>query len=92
MLIKEYDIMKIKEQVNDKEILLHFANIAWILIINVILMFNINLEDQEFDRCLWINILMNMKTKQNICDIDKAHRLLILKYNEMIGKDFNSNE
>jgi hypothetical protein len=28
MLIKEYDIMKIKEQVNDKEILLHFANIA----------------------------------------------------------------
>ncbi len=92
MHIKEYDIMKVKKQLNVKEILMHFANIAWISIINVILMSSTKLEDQGFDRCLWINTLLNLKTKQKICDIDRAHKLLVLKYNEMIEEDFYSNE
>jgi hypothetical protein len=49
MLIKEYDIMKVKYQLDDKEMLLYFANIAWILIINVILVFSTKLKNQEFD-------------------------------------------
>jgi hypothetical protein len=72
--------------------LLHFANIAWILTINVILVFSTRLKNQEFDRCLWSNTLMNMKIKQKICDIDRFHKLLILEYNEMIEEDFYSNE
>ncbi len=56
-----------------------FEDTAYISFIDVTLMFNIKLIKHKFDRCSRINILMKMKSKKKICDIQMRYNLLILE-------------
>ncbi len=79
MLIEKYDTMLINTKLNKQNRRLLFKNTAYILFIDVTLMFSTKLIKQEFDKCFKINTLMKMKSKKKICDIQMRYNLLILE-------------
>jgi hypothetical protein len=88
MLIEKYDTMLMNAKLNDHNRRLLFENTAYISFIDVTLMFSTKLIKQKFDRCSKTNILMKMKSKKKICNIQMRYNLLILKdeeNNEMIA-------
>jgi hypothetical protein len=89
MLIEKYDTMLINSKLNEQNKKLLFENTAYVSFINVTLVFSIKLIKKEFDKCFRINILMKMKSKKKICDIQMRHNLLILKHeNEIMTTNF----
>jgi hypothetical protein len=69
MLIVKYDTMLVNAKLNERNRRLLFEDTAYILFIDVTLVFSTKLIKQRFDRCSRTNILMNMKSKKKICDI-----------------------
>jgi hypothetical protein len=84
MLIERYDTMLINAKLNEQKRRLLFEDTAYISFIDVTLVFSIKLIKQEFDRYSKINILMKMKSKKKICDIQMRHNLLILEHENEI--------
>jgi hypothetical protein len=88
MLIEKYDTMLVNAKLNERNRRLLFEDTAYISFIDVTLVFSTKLIKQKFDRCSRTNILMKMKSKKKICDIQMRYNLLILKdeeNNEMIA-------
>jgi hypothetical protein len=89
MLIEKYDTMLVNAKLNERNRRLLFEDTAYILFIDVTLVFSTKLIKQKFDKCSKINTLMKMKSKKKICDIQMRYNLLILEYsdenNEMIA-------
>jgi hypothetical protein len=79
MLIERYDTMLINAKLSEQNRRLLFEDTAYISFIDVTLVFSTKLIKQEFDRCSRINILMKMKSKKKICDIQMRYNLLILE-------------
>jgi hypothetical protein len=79
MLIEKYNTMLINAKLNEQNKRLLFKITAYISFIDVILMFSIKLIKQKFDKCFRINILMKMKSRKKICDIQMRCNLLILE-------------
>jgi hypothetical protein len=84
MFIEKYDTMLINAKLNEQNKRLLFKDTAYISFIDVTLVFSIKLIKQEFDKCFRINILMKMKSKKKICDIQMRHNLLILEHENEI--------
>jgi hypothetical protein len=89
MMIERYEIMLITNHINNKNRRMFFENIAYVLFIDVILMFVIRLKKQDFVWNMYKKILMNRSIKTIICDIEKKHELFLLKY-RLVEKFVNS--
>jgi hypothetical protein len=80
MMIEKYEIMLVINHINDKNRRMFFENIAYILFIDVILMFVTRFKKQDFVWNMYKKILMNKSIDAMICDIEKKHDLSFLKY------------
>jgi hypothetical protein len=80
MMIEKYEIMFVTNHINDKNRKWFFENIAYVSFIDVILMFVTRLKKQNFVWNMYKKILMNKSIDAMICDIEKKHDLLFLKY------------
>jgi hypothetical protein len=80
MLIEEYEIMLVINRINEKNRKMFFDNIVYVLFIDVILMFVTRLKKQNFVWNMYKKALMNKSIDAMICDIEKKHDLLFLKY------------
>jgi hypothetical protein len=89
MMIEKYEIMFVTNHINDKNRRMFFENIAYVLFIDVILMFVIRLKKQNFVWNMYKKVLMNKSIDAMICDIEKKHNLFFLKYRS-IEKFVNS--
>jgi hypothetical protein len=89
MIIEKYEIMFMTNYINDKNRKMFFANIAYVLFINVNLMFVTRFKKQNFVWNMYKKILMNKLIDARICDIEKKHDLFFLKY-RLIEKFVNA--
>jgi hypothetical protein len=80
MLIEEYEIMFIINRINEKNRRMFFDNIVYVSFIDVILMFVTRFKKQDFVWNMYKKTLMNKSIDAMICDIEKKHDLLFLKY------------
>ncbi len=80
MMIEKYEIMFVTNHINDKNRKMFFENIAYVSFIDVILMFVTRLKKQDFVWDMYKKILMNKSIDAVLCDIEKKHDLLLLKY------------
>jgi hypothetical protein len=80
MMIEKYEIMLVKNHINDKNRRMFFENIANMSFINVILMFVTRFKKQDFVWNMYKKTLMNKSIDAMICDIKKKHDLFFLKY------------
>ncbi len=80
MMIEKYEIMFMTNHINDKNRRMFFENIAYVLFINVILMFVTRFKKQDFVWNMYKKALMNKLIDAMICDIEKKHDLFLLKY------------
>jgi hypothetical protein len=80
MLIEKYKIMLIIDRINEKNRRMFFDNIVYVSLINVILMFVTRLKKQVFVWNMYKKTLMIKSIDVMICDIEKKHDLLFLKY------------
>jgi hypothetical protein len=80
MMIERYEIMFITNHINDKNRRMFFENIAYVLFIDVILMFVTRFKKQDFVWNMYKKTLMIKSIDVMICDIEKKHDLFLLKY------------
>ncbi len=80
MLIEEYEIMLVIDRINEKNRRMFFDNIAYVLFIDVMLMFVTRLKKQDFVWDMYKKALMIKSIDVMICDIEKKHDLSLLKY------------
>ncbi len=80
MLIEEYEIMLVIDRINEKNRRMFFDNIVYISFTDVILMFVTRFKKQDFVWDMYKKALMNKSIDAVICDIEKKHDLLLLKY------------
>jgi hypothetical protein len=80
MMIERYEIMLMKNHINDKNRRMFFENIAYVSFIDVILMFVARLKKQDFVWNMYKKALMIKSIDVMICDIEKKHDLSLLKY------------
>ncbi len=80
MMIEKYEIMFMTNHINDKNRRMFFENIAYVLFIDVILMFVTRLKKQDFVWDMYKKTLMIKSIDVMICDIEKKHDLSLLKY------------
>jgi hypothetical protein len=78
--IKKYETMIIQNKLDDKIIKMKFANIVYVLIINITLVSSIKLINQEYDKNMHTKILVHVVTDQKICNIKKHFEMMTLKY------------
>jgi hypothetical protein len=88
-MIEKYEIMLVTNHINDKNRKMFFENIVYVSFIDVILMFVTRLKKQDFVWDMYKKILMNKSIDAMICDIEKKHDLLFLKY-RLIEKFVNA--
>jgi hypothetical protein len=89
MLIERYDTMLVNAKLNERNRRLLLEDTAYISFTDVTLMFSTKLIKQKFDKCSKTNILMKMKSKKKIWDIQMRHNLLSLKKkNEIMIANF----
>jgi hypothetical protein len=79
-MIEKYKIMLMINHINDKNRRMFFENIAYVLFIDVILMFITRFKKQDFVWNMYKKVLMNKLIDAMICDIEKKHDLFFLKY------------
>jgi hypothetical protein len=89
MMIEKYKIMFMTNHINDKNRKMFFENIAYVLFIDVILMFVTHFKKQHFVWNMYKKALMNKLIDTMICDIEKKHDLFFLKY-RLIEKFVNA--
>jgi hypothetical protein len=89
MMIKKYEIMFMTNHIKNKNRRMFFENIAYVSFIDVILMFVTRLKKQDFVWNMYKKTLMNKSIDAMICDIEKKHNLLFLKY-RLIEKFVNA--
>ncbi len=89
MLIEEYEIMLVINRINEKNRRMFVDNIVYVSFIDFILMFVTRLKKQNFVWDMYKKVLMNKSIDAMICDIEKKHDLLFLKYRS-IEKFVNS--
>ncbi len=75
MMIEKYEIMFMKNHINDKNRKMFFENIAYVSFIDVILMFVTDFKKQDFVLNMYKKTLMNKLIDAMICDIEKKHDL-----------------
>jgi hypothetical protein len=80
MMIEKYEIKLVTNHINDKNQRMFFENIAYMLFIDVILMFVTRLKKQNFVWNMYKKVLINKSINAMICDIEKKHNLFLLKY------------
>jgi hypothetical protein len=80
MLFEEYEIMFVIDRINEKNRRMFFDNIVYVSFIDVILMFVTRLKKQNFVWNMYKKALMIKSIDVIICDIEKKHDLLLLKY------------
>ncbi len=80
MLIEEYEIMFVIDRINEKNSRMFFDNIVYVSFIDVILMLITRFKKQDFVWNMYEKTLMNKSIDAVICDIEKKHDLLLLKY------------
>jgi hypothetical protein len=80
MLIEEYETMLVIDRINEKNRRMFFDNIAYVSFIDVILMSVTRLKKQDFVWNMYKKTLMIKSIDVVICDIEKKHDLLFLKY------------
>ncbi len=81
MQIEEYEIMLVWKQLKNKKIKMTFKKTAYISICFVTLMSTSKLEKKRFDRDHRTKILINIKTDEQICEIQKRFEMHLLEYN-----------
>ncbi len=81
MQIEEYEIMLVWKQLKDKKIEMTFKKTAYISICFVTLMSASKLEKERFDRDHRIKTLINIKTDEQVCEIQKRFDVHLLEYN-----------
>jgi hypothetical protein len=74
-MIEKYEIMFMKNHINDKNRKMFFENIAYVSFIDVILMFVTDFKKQDFVLNMYKKTLMNKLIDAMICDIEKKHDL-----------------
>ncbi len=87
MQIEEYETMLVWEQLKDKNIEMTFKKTAYISICFVTLMSASKLEKEKFDRDHRIKTLINIKTNEQICEIQKRFEMHLLEYNLVSRND-----
>ncbi len=80
MLIEEYETMFVIDRINEKNWRMFFDNIVYVSFIDVILMFVSRFKKQDFVWNMYKKTLMIKSIDVMICDIEKKHDLLFLKY------------
>jgi hypothetical protein len=80
MLIEEYEIMLVIDRINEKNRRMFFDNIVYVSFTDVILMFVTRFKKQNFVWNMYKKALMKKSIDAVICDIEKKHDLLLLKY------------
>jgi hypothetical protein len=83
MMIEKYEIILVKNHINDKNRRMFFENIAYVSFTDVILMFVTRFKKQDFVWNMYKKTLMNKSIDAMICDIEKKHDLLFLKYSSV---------
>jgi hypothetical protein len=79
-MIEKYEIMLVINRIIEKNRNMFFDNIVYVLFIDVILMFVTRLKKQDFVWDMYKKTLMIKSIDVIICDIEKKHDLLFLKY------------
>ncbi len=86
MQIEEYETMRVWKQLKSKKIEITFKRTAYISICFVTLMSAFKLEKKKFDRDHRTKILINTKTDEQICEIQRRFEMHLLEYN-FISRD-----
>jgi hypothetical protein len=79
MMIEKYEIMFMINHINNKNRKIFFENIAYMLFINVILIFIIHFKKQNFIWNMYKEILINKLIDVIIYDIKKKHDLFFFE-------------
>ncbi len=79
--ITRYETMLINNRLNEKDVSLKFYRAIYILTSTITLVSQSKLVNQTFDRDSYFQILNQLKTNKQICEIIKRYEMLLLKFN-----------
>ncbi len=83
MNVVDYETMIVNDKLSNKIVKLKFANTAWILFTDVILISSIRLIKKNYDCDSQTNIFLHMKTSTKVCKISMQCNVMLLKFNSI---------
>jgi hypothetical protein len=90
MKIVEYETMLVNDRLNEKDVSLRFHQTVYISTSTITLVSQSKLAQQKYDRDVFTHIPMHVKTRKQICEIQRRYEVLLLKFNLVSNKVTNS--